>query len=654
MSHQRIEPFLAKWEGPLGGEVFALPVLHGKIEFAQMARAAFDRVSPTRIALELPDTLGAAYLRAAARLPKITILTYETEDEPAYLIVEPADPFAEAARHALAAGLPVDFVDVDVDEPPAVFDYAPDAYAMLKVGMEAFVRLMLERRPGPEGSDLLRERGMAANLARLAVRGERVLFLAGLHHFERVGRFLPGPHAEVLRRVRPRSPALFHLSPESMGEALSEIPFVQAVYDRLREGGPTEPVPSGASMRRKVGPLELFTRRSPPDPELALNEAVTRAASRNGANAAHFDRLRAHFHLLTEAGRHYSQETGERFEGWQRRTLLKFLRNWALIEGRVLPDLFQLVEAAKGVVDSNYAYAVWRLATHYPAQGGEPELPIATITADMLGFSTRRVRMRRRVVRPKARPVRVGRGRAKGIDPSRWIDGFTGAGVCSYPPEDVAVESFGKWLKGKAKSLVSEEAARSEPFRGALLDGIDLRETIRHLPSGEIYVRKFGKVAGGMGSVVVIFDEDRELERHPYRMTWLGEHDQESDMAFYSTEPLGNVVGPGICRVEYGGFLLSFPPRRLYDVWSDPDYAWARAPADLLLAAAIDYSQEVNVVYCAAKPPRAAMRQYAARLGRRIVFVPSSTLGPRALGKMRVMHLLDGKELRGIAGDYVW
>ena len=40
-------------------------------------------------------------------------------------------------------------------------------------------------------------------------------------------------------------------------------------------------------------------------------------------------------------------------------------------------------------------------------------------------------------------------------------------------------------------------------------------------------------------------------------MTWQGEHTQESDMAFYSTDPYEQLVGPGIIRAEYGGFLMS-------------------------------------------------------------------------------------------------
>ena len=37
-------------------------------------------------------------------------------------------------------------------------------------------------------------------------------------------------------------------------------------------------------------------------------------------------------------------------------------------------------------------------------------------------------------------------------------------------------------------------------------------------------------------------------------VTWIGEHDQESDMAFYST-PAGQVMdGPGISRCQAGSF----------------------------------------------------------------------------------------------------
>jgi hypothetical protein len=137
-------------------------------------------------------------------------------------------------------------------------------------------------------------------------------------------------------------------------------------------------------------------------------------------------------------------------------------------------------------------------------------------------------------------------------------------------------------------------------------------------------------------------------------MTWLGEHHDESDMAFYSTHPAEQVVGPGILRATYGGFLMTVPPGRLFDVWRDPDYRGLPEKADVLLAAGIDYSEEAIVVHVAAQPPRDALRHYAAARGKRIVHVPLGSLSPRTLRKIRVLHILVGHDKRAIAKDYVW
>lgn len=125
-------------------------------------------------------------------------------------------------------------------------------------------------------------------------------------------------------------------------------------------------------------------------------------------------------------------------------------------------------------------------------------------------------------------------------------------------------------------------------------------------------------------------------------------------MAFYATDPAENVVGPGICRCEYGGFLLSYPPRRMFDVWRDPDYRFAATRSEVLLMAALDYSKENNVVYVADRPPRGIYKQVAARLDRRIVYIPLASLSPLKLKRIRVLHILAGKDKRGIARDYIW
>ena len=152
---------------------------------------------------------------------------------------------------------------------------------------------------------------------------------------------------------------------------------------------------------------------------------------------------------------------------------------------------------------------------------------------------------------------------------------------------------------------------------------------------------------------VVIFDEDRD-NRYPWLTTWLGEHSNESDMAFYSTPPFENLVGPGIGRAEYGGFLMTLPPGRLMDVWTDPDYDFAETKPERLLLAALDYSLERHVVYVGPRPPRAIFRQIAARLARQIVYIPLGALSPEKLRRIRVLHVLDSHERRRTASRYIW
>jgi len=243
--------------------------------------------------------------------------------------------------------------------------------------------------------------------------------------------------------------------------------------------------------------------------------------------------------------------------------------------------------------------------------------------------------------------------RKRGRHPGEWLESFDGSALCSYPPEDLVVENYGRFLREQWRHILKDEHSQSEPFITSLLDGIDIRETIRKWHEKRIYVKNRGAAREGSGAVVVIFDEDETDDRYPYRMTWLGEHEQESDMAFYATPPEDNIVGPGMCRCEYGGFLMTYPPRRLYDVWRDPDYHFFQSKAEVLLAAALDYSLERQVVYVASRPPRSIMRTLAERLRRQIVYIPKGALSPSRLKRIRVFHILSGYDKRDVARDFI-
>ena len=499
---------------------------------------------------------------------------------------------------------------------------------------------------------------------------ERVLLLCGMHHAEGVARELKNEQAIPLTPPVRKNVRLVHLHPESLGEVLNDIPFYVAAYEARRRGLPPEPErPEPRPAGRSYGPFRVLSGGHGDDPR-RVEESVVRAAREAGARSAAWavpasvtaplDRLRLQWSLTREAERALAAAAPEEVvHGWQRKNLARFTRNLALASGQLVVDVYDLLAAARGCVSENYAWELHRLAIAYPAQPETAaDMPTARIRADEMFDGVRRLRLHRcirRTKRPDWRSMLRRRRRSERWA-GEWLEGFDAESICSYPPEDLLVEDFGRYLRRRGRSVLSEERARTVPFTTSVLDGIDIRETIRNWHERKIMVRELGRVPGEVGSVVVALDDERlgEDARYPYLQTWHGEHEQESDMAFYCTDPGQAIVGPGICRVTYGGFLLSYPPRRIADVWTDPDYRFAESKADVLLLAGLDYCTERMVVYVSAKPPRPILTQLASRLNLKVLYLPLGSLSPSTLKRIRVMHILHGQDKRRYAKDYVW
>jgi hypothetical protein len=643
----------------LGGGIYVVPVLHERLESADIVRRALRSVSPDAVAVEVPSSLAHVFMRAIDRLPSISVLLYETQNgETIYLPVHPADPAVEAARWARERGLRVACADLDVDGYADHRDPLPDPYAMTRIGLSAYLDAVRRAGRPADPVDDRREAAIAFHVRALAAASaSRILVVLGVRHVDGFKAALATEQAAPLTPPVRKNVRFVHLHPESLGEVLAEPPFYVAAYEAQRRGlrpsaVPPEPSPAG----RDYGAFRVLTGGRGDDPRRLL-DAAARCAEHAGDP---FDRLRLQGALVAEATKALqSAALDERVEPWQRRNLARFSGRLARHSGMLVADLFDLIVAAQACVSDNFAFELHRLATSYPWQdAAATDAPTARVRAEELWDGVRRVRLRRRLKRPKVRrPESILRRRRRDERfPGEWLQAFDAEAICSYPPEDVIVESFGAFLRKKGKAVLADEASRVVPFTTSVLDGIDVRETIRHWTERTIYVRESGRAPGEIGVVVVIFDEDQDqgVERFPYQLTWLGEHGQESDMAFYATAPERAIVGPGVCRVTYGGFLLSYPPGRLGDVWNDPDYREAESKPEVLLLAALDYSRERIVVHAAPHPPRAIFHQIAARIDKKILHLPLGTLSPTTLRKIRVMHVLSGRATREIAKDYVW
>ena len=593
------------------GRFSYFPVVPGRLEFAIEVRRAILRDQPCVVAVELPTTLREAYLRAIERLPEMSVILYNDdpeEDRAIYVPVEPADPFTEAIRSGREVGAEIVFADPDAGERPHLPDAYPDSYALRHISLDKYVEAY-RLWPQPRSDAITAHaEGIAWKLQGCDPLAN-VLVVISLNLLDPVLDAMENPQAQPMARLRRKGVQVLNPHPECLAEITIEYPYLQEKYEQFR-----------GDMKGVHG----------------------------------LDRRHVQLALFREAEKTYEANTGERVAHWQRRLLGRYTRNLALVNHELAARVFDITVAARSVVDDNYGWEVWETANRYSHQKIASDLVTVKISGEEVWLDTKKIRLRRRLPSQKRRLRPVGlKARKKEKVPGEWAKQLNGASICSYPPEDLVIEDYGRFLKKKGKSILSEERSRSEPFTTSLLDGIDIRETIRNWHERKIYVRNFQKIHGEVGAVIVIFDEDRD-DRYPYMTTWLGENQNESDMAFYSTFPFDNLVGPGIGRGEYGGFLMSLPARRMYDVWQDPDYDFAESKPERLLLAGLDYSLQRLVVYVAAKPPRSVFRNVAARFGRTIVYIPIGQLSPVSLKKIRVVHVLDGYDKRAIAKEYIW
>ena len=592
-----------------------IPILHNRLEFALEVRRQYERFRPDHIAVEYPSTLEAKIIQGIKRLPYISVVHYEEEDGTfIYLLIEPTDGQVEAVRLALADNIPVHFIDRDSEGYPIDCSPMPDPYSLTRVGHFMYCQSYLlahKDDPHPD-QDRLREKTMAYHLQELNRKGEKIMFVGGLYHLPGILDMLDRPQTKVIGKIHRKGVGLSHLDKESSREILSEMPFLASEYERFRTEEGAEPP----------------------------------------------DRLKTNSLLIRIARERLWKNDKEKLSRTQIRILNRFARNYSFLSGGLVPNFYQLIVAARGAADDNFAYEVWDKGSEYPWQNDNPSLPVLRLKGEDLFLDQKRIRFHRRIktFRRRLVPMPVKKKKREKI-PGEWKRDFKGIYICSYPPEDVVVEGYGRHVMKRALAIKSEENSRVVPFETSMMDGLDIRQTIREFHSGKIYVKENRPLRGKVGSVVVIFDKDLSdkdgKENFPWKVTWLGEHDQESDMSFYST-PAGEVMdGPGISRCQYGGFMLTYPPMRVFDIWKDPYFNVARNKPERLLMAAIDYSMEKHVVYVAAELHSGWCQSMAAAHGKKIIYLPIGIFSPVTLKKIRQFHVLEGHHIRKYANQYI-
>lgn len=629
----------------LSPRIDLLPIVHGSGDVAQEVRERLIARPYDCVAVPLPPSVEVPLEAAIEDLPRISLVVSPEPDDGAPVVnfvpVDPCQAVIMGVRVAMGEGISRAYIDRDgIRFEPTAFT-APDPYALKRVSLPAFAAALIPSLPPPD-SARRRERinWMAFRLHALELEYRSILCLCPIVDWPWVRAAYHDRIPYTAPDVSYGRPDVYPVESETLYFVLGELPFITEQYERRR--------------------AELRSDRhiTIDGIKMLLLETRSRWLAR------------------------YEGET-ESVPNWVTPHLLmlylQYVRNLALMQRRLTPDLYGLVLAAKQMAGDEFAILLLETAKRYGFQDNVEESDRPTVSAGIGKLQlpggevvTAKNRLqgppltwRALSLRPKPNPVKS----------RRWALQWNPYRQCSWPPEDQRIESFTRHVREQAKALLGADLARIEKFTTSVKDGIDLRESLRHwhrvprmrgttgtrtnpMPveapaKPEIYVKDIPPARGKVDTVVFLFDTPADPLVYSWQATWYAEHEEESTLCFYASPFHETMVGPGIGQSRYGGASFLFPPRPIPNIWQDPTLSFADTLEERLIAGAARYSHERYVVLVSPIPPRARWRRIVRGFDRRLITIPLSRFSGQTIDRLRRFHVLNGHEIRSYAAQFI-
>lgn len=618
----------------IGPHVTALPVVHGSGDFAWEVRRIMNQWTWDCLAVALPPSFQPLVEKATLQLPTPSLVlarelpvrtgrwkleehlhdSEDEHDEPAFNFVpiDPCQPVIAAIRTAMGERIPRRFIDFPATKFEPHSRLFPDAYALKFVSIPQYGAAVLPFLRPPE-SEFWRDRvvWMAAQLRELSVEFKRILFVCGINEWPWVreaflSRDLVPPAAQV-----DSDPEWHQFDQRSLYFALGELPFVTELYEQAR--------------------AQLGDDRT-----LAIDGVKQ---------------------LLIAARQRYLKTFKRRARRITPKLLaqcLQYIRNLTLIERGFTPQLATIVLAAKQLAGDGYAIEVLELAKEYPLQR-ELNLPEVRMAINRASLGDDEIYLAKsRLPGPPLRWTRLELlPRPNEKQRREWSHRWNPFSQCSWPPEDVQIESFRTAVFDRAKETLGIDLVKTEKFTTSIRDGIDIRDTLRHWYDGEIYVKVIPPNRNKLDCAVMLFDSPADPREFPWRATWFAEHQNESTLAFYASNFQDQPIGPGICQAIYGGVLMLFPPVSIPDIWLDPRLDFTETLEERLLAAACLHSQCRHIALLSAGPPGPGWRRLARRFKKNWIHLPLNRFSESTIAQLRQFHVLNGRHIRTYAADFI-
>ncbi len=537
-----------------------------------------------------------------------------------YVPIDPCQPVIMGLRFAMEERLAVKFIDLETNEFQPQSTVLPDPYALKTVSLERFATAVLPSIMRPFiDQEKQRIRYMAWKLRQLEQQYDNIVLVCSIQKWPWLREAYAEFRGEPPEHDAVEPPTIYSVNPNSLLFMFGELPFITGLHEQARA-------------------------------QLEDDENVT------------IDGVKQ---LLMSARSSYLQDLGKRarrITPMHLKQCLKYTRNLTLLEHRMSPDLYTISLAAQQVLGDQYTIHVVETARHYAFQGDAEafqaeDAPYQQVTLgiDQLRLPSEEVvsvvsrlpgpPITWRSLELRRRPIKEER--------DRWMTQWNPYSQCSWPPEDTLIESFRTRVLDRAKAIMGADLARSEKFSTSIKDGIDIRETLRHWYDGDIYVKVMPPSVGKLDCCVMLFDVPADPRDYPWQTTWFAEHKDESTLAFFATDFGKELIGPGIALATYGGAMFLYPPVPIPDIWRDPRLEFAEPLEDRLIAAACLHSRERQVAVLSDRAPGAAWRSIARKLHKKLVHVPLGHFNDAMLQQLRMVHVLNGTEVRSYAERFI-
>jgi hypothetical protein len=616
----------------LSPNIQVLPIVHGSGDMAQIVRDLMVSQKIDCLALPLPPSVEFLVEEGVANLPIVSVvLSPEHPDDEAsrcsYVPIDPCQAVILGIRVALGEGIDRAYVDREVASFEPTSWVGPDSYVLKSVTHSSFSAATLPFLPPPEPESQRQARiaWMAFRLHELELDYRHIVCLCPLMDWPWIRQAYRDRSPYVAPEQPSERPVCWNVEPSSLYFLLGELPFVTQLYEQRR-----------AEAR--------------PDTHLSIDgmkELIVEARTR---------------WLATRSS------TVEQEANWITPQLLQryfhYVRNRALLEYRLKPDLYTLVHAAQQMAGDAFALTLLETAKTYTYQPDASQRTI-TPTANMgmgelqdPGGDIFRAHNRLQGDPQVWRSLRL---RPKPLIQHKqaWAHRWNPFRQCSWPPEDLRIESFASHVRQQSKQVLGADLARIESFSTSLEDGIDLRETLRQwvtkpqCSAFDLQVKVTPPARGSIEVLVFLFEVPADPTIYTWRTTWFAEHHEESTLCFYATPFSTQMVGPGIGQARYGGTMFLYPPRPIPDIWENPLFNFTTTLEERLLAGACAHSQEPYVAVVSPVSLKASWRTIARRYGKKLVPLPLNRFSGQTVARLRQFHVLNGHEIRSYAARFI-